>query len=214
MAQNALRATIFDTSQQSLALVSLAGAASGAATSLLLTPIELVKCRIQVHSQATRLSRPGVLATIVSTFREGGILGFWHGQLGTLIRETGGTAVWFSSYEGVCTIFKRRQSRRTGVRTEEITNAGLALYQQLLAGAIAGPSYNLAFYPADTIKSRMQTEVAGSRGHATFWHVGRALWREQGVRGFYRGAGITVGRAAPSSAVIFMIYESLKTTFG
>ena len=85
----------------------------------------------------------------------------------------------------------------------------------MLAGATAGVSYNFVFYPADTIKSRMQTEelmTSGTRG--TFWEVGRKLWREHGIGGLYRGCGITVGRAAPSSAFIFAVYEGLRGLAG
>lgn len=86
----------------------------------------------------------------------------------------------------------------------------------MLAGAAAGVSYNFAFYPADTIKSRMQTEeisdvLEGRR--RTFWVVARTLWQQQGIKGLYRGCGITVARAAPSSAFIFAIYEGLRKRF-
>ena len=87
----------------------------------------------------------------------------------------------------------------------------------MLAGATAGVSYNFVFYPADTIKSRMQTEKVSEVLHSprkNFWAVGKALWRQQGVAGLYRGCGITVGRAAPSSAFIFVVYEGLRKWFG
>jgi ornithine carrier protein len=91
------------------------------------------------------------------------------------------------------------------------------IYQQMLAGAVAGMSYNFAFYPADTIKSRMQTAssdpLTGTK-QMSFAATGKDLWREQGVRGFYRGCGITVFRAAPSSAIIFSLYEGLRKYFG
>ena len=93
----------------------------------------------------------------------------------------------------------------------------LAIWQQMLAGAAAGMSYNFIFYPADTIKSRMQTEeLAGLSGgpRRNFWSVGKTLWRQQGARGLYRGCGITVARAAPSSAFIFAVYERLRSWFG
>lgn len=86
----------------------------------------------------------------------------------------------------------------------------------MMAGATAGVSYNFIFYPADTIKSRMQTEDVSeltAGGRRTFFGVGRALWRTQGIKGLYRGCGITVGRAAPSSAFIFAIYEGLQEWF-
>lgn len=85
----------------------------------------------------------------------------------------------------------------------------------MLAGAAAGVSYNFIFYPADTIKSRMQTEdISLSTERRSFWGVGKSLWKQQGLKGLYRGCGITVARSAPSSAFIFSIYEGLNHYLG
>ena len=166
---------------------------------------------MQVPLEETpRYSRPGPLTLVARIYRQEGLVGFWHGQLGTLIRETGGSAAWFGSYEGVSLLFRKRRDSTTGTKDK-----ALPIYQQMLAGAVAGMSYNFLFYPADTIKSRMQTEEVGqlTGGRRTFAEVGKTLWREQGLRGLYRGCGITVGRAAPSSALIFTVYESLRRFF-
>lgn len=215
IAQNALQATIFPpTNGDTLPLSALiaCGGASGAFTSLLLTPIELVKCQMQVPLSPSSVQGPGPLSIIASVFRRYGVLGFWYGQLGTLIRETGGSAAWFGSYEGVGALFRKYNSRYTPSMAKAAKEDTLPLYQQMLAGATAGVSYNFVFFPADTIKSRMQTEEVIARGQVrrTFWVSGKALWQEQGMKGMYRGCGITVGRAAPSSAFIFAVYEGLR----
>lgn len=183
------------------------GAASGAFTSLLLTPIELIKCKMQVPITPlmTRPPSAGQLMTII--FRQQGIRGFWHGQLGTLIRETGGSAAWFGSYEGLKIIYVHFDKSLNSIEDVKV-------WQQLSAGAVAGMSYNFVFYPADTIKSRMQTEDSAKGVRSSFAVTGRTLWKEHGIRGMYRGCGITVFRAAPSSAIIFSIYEALRKNFG
>ncbi|MCJ1327581.1 hypothetical protein MMC10_004252 [Thelotrema lepadinum] len=212
LAQNFMSSIINHKKDEPLPLnaLLLCGAASGGFTSLLLTPIELVKCQLQTEPGHS-LTRPkNPLSVIASVFRHHGLMGFWRGQLGTLIRETGGSAAWFGSYEGVTSFFRTRQIQHSASIG---TSDPLPILQQLLAGASAGISYNFLFYPADTIKSRMQTEeVAYSvKGRKpTFLEVGRALWRQQGLKGMYRGCGITVARSAPSSAFIFAIYESLR----
>ncbi|MCJ1432994.1 hypothetical protein MMC27_002353 [Xylographa pallens] len=221
VAQTALRATLYPSPADAalpLSALVACGAASGAFTSLLLTPIELVKCQMQVPVSAGSHRGAGPVAVITAVYGHHGLGGFWHGQLGTLIRETGGSAAWFGSYEGASMLFRRYDNRS---RPAVLEDAGallppLPLWQQMLAGAAAGVSYNFVFYPADTIKSRMQTadvaeRVGGARG--TFWSVGKALWRQQGVQGLYRGCGITVARAAPSSAFIFAVYEGLRGWF-
>ncbi|KAL8645768.1 MAG: hypothetical protein Q9210_006527, partial [Variospora velana] len=210
------------------------GAISGAVTSLLLTPIELVKCKMQypVSSTNPTASTPrGSISVIASVFRKHGILGFWRGQFGTLIRETGGSAAWFGSYEGVLIGLRRSSSSSSSSSSPSAqpltdhkrnSHATSPLHHQLLAGASAGIAYNFAFFPADTIKARMQTEELSSstsslqsnRPRTTFWKSGMELWRQQGLKGLYRGCGITVARSAPSSAVIFTLYEGLREWAG
>lgn len=210
MVKSFLQSTVY-TSSSPLPLTALigAGAASGAFTSLVLTPIELVKCQMQVPSGVSQSRRLPVrpVAIISSIYNHHGLLGFWHGQLGTLIRETGGSAAWFGSYEAVSLLLRPSSGSESGQ---------LPVYQQLIAGAIAGMSYNLIFFPADTIKSRMQTEEVGLQraGRRSFGSVAKTLWQQQGLRGLYQGCGITLARSAPSSALIFAIYEYLQDRFG
>lgn len=220
MFQNVFAVTIY-TDATPLPLPALAGcgAMSGAFTSLILTPIELVKCQMQVPVDAGRNTRRSIPSVIASVWRHRGLIGFWRGQTGTLVRETGGSAAWFGSYESVSAYFRSRQDKISS--SQSVAVAGekfdLPVWQQMLAGAAAGMCYNFAFYPADTIKSRLQTEeVVGKkvmRARKTFWGTGKAVWRQHGLKGLYRGCGITVARSAPSSALIFTIYEALKSRF-
>ncbi|KAJ5809106.1 uncharacterized protein N7503_001324 [Penicillium pulvis] len=211
--QDALKANVFPNVEQlPLWVLVASGAASGSVTSLALTPIELIKCKMQVPVEsAVGHKAPGPLLLMASIFRHEGIMGFWRGQMGTLIRETGGSAAWFGGYEGVSSLFRRYSSRPSSATDS------LPVHQQMIAGAAAGISYNFLFFPADTIKSRMQTEDISRRpangARQTFWSVGRALWRQQGLKGMYRGCGITCLRSAPSSAFIFAVYEGLRQNF-
>jgi ornithine carrier protein len=207
-----------------LSALWLTGAISGAFTSLVLTPVELVKCKIQVPASAapgTTPVAPRPLSVIREVFHHQGLRGFWHGQLGTLIRETGGCAAWFGSKETITLLFRHLNNTSTPLFTPPHPQnlpttaspdlAPLPLWQQAIAGASAGMSYNFLFFPADTIKSRMQTvAVTSSAKKVGFWQEGRAIWRVYGVRGLYRGCGITVARSAPSSAFIFIIFDALK----
>lgn len=153
-------------------------------------------------------------------YRHSGVQGFWRGQFGTLIRETGGSAAWFGSKESVTALFHHLNTSKdtnleNGLRGVSSNELGpLPLWQQALAGAAAGVAYNFSTYPADTIKSRMQTASPDS-GSATqtFWKEGMAVWKQHGLRGMYRGCGITVARSAPSSAFIFILYDALKRQF-
>ncbi|QSZ34492.1 hypothetical protein DSL72_006086 [Monilinia vaccinii-corymbosi] len=199
----------------------MTGALSGALTSLLLTPIELVKCKIQAPAAAANSSVPVAAKTVSAVIREvwhhQGIRGFWNGQLGTLIRETGGCAAWFGSKETVTSLFRKLNAQRSPQNPSSVLSTEaepLPFWQQALAGASAGMSYNFLFFPADTIKSRMQTtSTSSTAARKTFMQEGALLWKQHGLKGMYRGCGITVVRSAPSSAFIFMIYDGLKSRF-
>ncbi|KAK3495862.1 amino acid transporter [Neurospora crassa] len=224
-------------SELSLSALWFTGGFSGAFTSLILTPVELVKCKIQVPDEpggaggGQRQLKP--IPVIKEIFRHEGLRGFWHGQLGTLIREAGGCAAWFGSKETTSKWFRGRNERallKRGASQEEVVASRerpLPLWQQAIAGASAGMSYNFLFFPADTVKSRMQTSPIGGGGDnggkgggvgavmpkKSFGEEARALWKQAGIKGFYRGCGITVLRSAPSSAFIFMVYDGLKKYF-
>nr|CAG8483468.1 13516_t:CDS:2 [Entrophospora candida] len=197
----------------SMTQLILAGALSGALTSFLLTPIELVKCKLQVQETLSydtldkntsinnnisksnkpaisvnnnQLNYSGPLSVIKYTLKTHGIKGFYCGHFGTFIRETFGGGAWFGVTE------------------------------LMLSGALAGMAYNLLIFPADSIKSQMQTEeevlsAMGKSGNKKrgFIKVGKDLYKADGIKGFYRGCGITVARAAPSSAIIFLTYVSV-----
>lgn len=193
------------------------GAFSGAFTSFVLTPIELVKCKIQVpatvSSDGMVLKAPTVASVVRDVYKYDGVKGFWHGQMGTFLRESGGCAAWFGFKETTTKLFYVWNEREITSQAEKdvLRTEALPLWQQAIAGASAGMSYNFLFFPADTIKSRMQTSAVGSATvKKTFWQEGTALWHQHGLRGLYRGCGITVLRSAPSSAFIFMIYDGLK----
>jgi ornithine carrier protein len=217
MGREAVYETGFAPRGQALPLSALwfTGAFSGVFTSFVLTPVELVKCKIQVPERTDGVVRAPTkpLAVIRDVFRHQGLRGFWHGQMGTLIREAGGCAAWFGTKETASEFFRDRnvKAAKSQVERTRLQSEALPLWQQAVAGAVAGMSYNFLFFPADTIKSRMQTTPIGeSTAGQTFSREAVALWRQAGLRGFYRGCGITVIRSAPSSAFIFMVYDGLK----
>ncbi|PUU73003.1 mitochondrial carrier domain-containing protein [Tuber borchii] len=213
------------------------GAASGAFTSFILTPVELIKCKMQVQtvgiprppisivlpSSSASSSPPfgtgtstagihtisparlaGPITLLGEVYRVYGLKGLWHGQVGTFLRETGGSAAWFGSYEYISKTLRTWRGRSSNTAGE-----------MMAAGAAAGVSYNFVLFPADSVKSRMQTEAIGMHGDKKgFAQVATGMYRASGIRGLYRGCGLTCMRSAPSSAVIFLVYESMKEYFG
>jgi len=181
--------------------VLAAGAISGAAVSFVLTPIELIKCRMQVQSHLT--SGPGSYAGPLDCLRRSvqaeGLRVLYKGHVSTMLREVPGTAGWFGAYE----LFARAMTK-PGQTRDELHPASI-----VAAGALGGVAYWCAFYPADTVKSRVQSAPPAAAGApaTTFSSVLRGIYRAEGLRGLYRGLTPTLLRAAPANAAIFLTYE-------
>ncbi|CDK29401.1 unnamed protein product [Kuraishia capsulata CBS 1993] len=176
------------------------GAISGMVTAFILTPIELVKCQMQVQNlQST--AEMGIGKVIRKLLQEDGLLGFWRGHSTTLIREAGGSAFWFGSYEYTLELLKR-----VGSKKESST------MDQLAAGAIAGVTYNFSIFPVDTVKSIIQTHEGTSESNSMV-SVTKWIWKHGGVKGFYQGLGVALLKAVPANAIVFFVYENLKKEF-
>ena len=139
------------------------------------------------------------------------------------MRETGGTAAWFVAKEYVARKLVERRVRRDPSYSSSTTNTAnteLLAWESAASGAIAGAVGALMFYPADTVKSAIQTEeelrprgVGRNSGMSSFVGTFRKMWARHGVRGLYAGCGMTVARAVPSSGIIFVVYDGLTAYF-
>ncbi|KDQ60261.1 hypothetical protein JAAARDRAFT_174306 [Jaapia argillacea MUCL 33604] len=240
--QNLIRTFRHNSTQVDLSLpeLALAGAGAGAITSFILTPIELIKCKMQVQmlispslsaSPTIPHNLPGPITLLTSIIRQTGIRGLWLGQTGTFIRETGGGAAWFATKEafarGLIALNPGEATSSPGTSDDGIEKKkrrDLAAWESALSGAFAGGMYNLALFPADTVKSTIQTEEelrprgqitsSSTSRRPTFFGTFVELYRKQGLKGLYAGCGITVARSIPSSAIIFLIYDGLSRRFG
>lgn len=178
----------------------LSGGFSGLCTSFILTPIELVKCKFQVEN-LKNMDNPNfkpktIPAIMAQTYREKGIKGLWRGHTFTMVREFGGGMTWFGNYELVIAYFANGRPHYEP-----------KAHELMLAGAAAGIGYHCTMFPADTVKSIMQTN---ERPDLTFAKVVRHIYTTKGILGFYSGIGVTLSKSIPTSAIMFLSYEKLK----
>jgi hypothetical protein len=174
------------------------GMFSGVCVATILTPVELIKCRMQTSNESA-VRYKNSLDCIARTVGEGGPQALFQGHVGTLCREVPGNAAWFGGYElGVYL-----QTPKGG------TKADLNPGQLAASGALGGMCYWFFPFPFDVVKSKIQT---GTHGLAAGTSVNvpnvlQHVFRTEGIKGLYRGCGITVARAAPSNAILFVAYE-------
>lgn len=76
------------------------------------------------------------------------------------------------------------------------TNAFLI---SLISGGAAGTATDLAFFPIDTLKTRLQAKGG--------------FFQNGGFRGLYKGLGSAVIASAPSASLFFITYDNCKNYF-
>ena len=103
-----------------------------------------------------------------------------------------------------------KDAERNGIARKEIGTGWVALY-----GGLAGEALWISSYPLDVVKSKMQSDGfgKGQRYKGTLDCFGQ-VWREGGLRGFWRGLGPTLVRAMPVSAGTFAVVEVVMRMLG
>ena len=107
-----------------------------------------------------------------------------------------GAAIFFSTYETSKTLLhtENKQSILSGPITHMLAAS---------AGEVMACSIRV---PTEVVKQKMQTGV-----HASFPEALAHIFKyEGGLRGFYKGYGITIMREIPFALIQFPIYEYLK----
>lgn len=183
---------------------------AGAATQFLTNPIWVLKTRIVSSDRHAAGAYPGMLAGARRLLREEGVKGFYRG-LGVGLLSVSHGAVQFAVYEPAKRVYFRRRDRldSRGMRDrEEDRKVGndativLSTVSKFVAGAVT--------YPLQVLRSRLQNYDAEERFGRGIRGVVRQLWREEGVRGFYRGIVPGVVRVLPATWVTFLVYENVK----
>ena len=179
----------------------LAGSGAGVAITFVLTPVELVKCRMQIQDTLPEEKRvyKGTLDCVKKIMQKEGIRGFFLGLTPCAIREIPGNGIWYGVYESVKAYLAKNTDK-----------SDVPMHKIAFAGSCAGAAYWSAFFPADVVKTRIQVDK-DYKNHTLVRGL-RDVYREGGIRALYKGWGITIARAVPAHAALFVTYEAFKSS--
>ncbi|KAE8417484.1 mitochondrial carrier domain-containing protein [Aspergillus pseudocaelatus] len=174
----------------------LAGMVAGTVESVVaVTPTERIKTALidDARSSTTRRYKGGfhALRTIVA---ESGVSEVYRGLLSTTMKQSATSAVRMGSYN----VIKEIVSSRTSIK--DTKNPALTFGM----GATAGVITVYMTQPFDTIKTRAQ----GAKGASTMEAV-RDVLKDGGVRAFWRGSSMRLGRLILSGGIVFTVYENV-----
>ncbi|XP_014522876.1 solute carrier family 25 member 44 isoform X1 [Vigna radiata var. radiata] len=168
-----------------------------------LYPVSVVKTRLQVASKDT-LER-SALSVVKGLLKTDGIRGLYKGFLTVMTGTIPTRIIFLTALETtkVASLRMLEPFRLSDTTQTAISNGLAGMTSSLLAQAM--------FVPIDVVSQKLM--VQGYSGHTQYTgglDVARKVLRSDGIRGLYRGFGLSVMTYVPSSAVWWASYGSSK----
>eukprot|EP00026_Physarum_polycephalum_P009709 Phypoly_transcript_09843.p1 GENE.Phypoly_transcript_09843~~Phypoly_transcript_09843.p1 ORF type:complete len:318 (+),score=44.08 Phypoly_transcript_09843:255-1208(+) len=166
---------------------AVAGTVAGMAEETASYPLDLVKTRMQVHSESV-----SAIHVLRHTLRTDGVTGLFRGLPGPLMASAVVSGCVFGGYGYAINSISPTPHRPS---TPHI----------LMAGGFAGLLQSFVICPVDVVKNKMQVGQ-----HESTTKTITQIMKTRGVGGFYTGFGATLLRDVPAYAAFFTTYELLK----
>ena len=174
------------------ALCGIGGILSCGLTHTALTPLDVVKCRIQVQPEKYKNTVHGFKVTV----SEEGVRALYRGWAPTFFGYSMQGLFKFGLYE----VFKVLFSDLVGEERAYLYRTGV----YLAASAAAEVFADIPLAPMEAVKVRMQTQPDWAK---TLRHGAPKLWNTEGVAGFYKGLPPLWFRQVPYTMMKFACFE-------
>lgn len=180
-----------------------AGALAGLVNTLALSPLDVVKTRLQAQGTASFPARRyhGVIHALRAMFHEEGLRSYYRGLSASLWAFVPNWAIYWYSYE-TC----KRAFTPGGRRPTPLVHVASAVSAGTITAVTTAPFW--------TLKSRLQIDMAvatARRRYRSVPHGFRKIVREEGLSGLYKGLVPTL-LGLGHVAVQFPLYEHLKSS--
>lgn len=167
---------------------SIAGAIATTSADAFMNPFDVVKQRMQMQSSPYT----GIIDCFKRTYVHEGLYAFYRSYPATLILNIPFHSIHFPIYERLRGRFGRQ-----------------SVLGHVMAGGIAGGIAGFCTTPIDVVKTTLQTThtstITGTNDAM------RAIFREYGISGFFRGALPRTLTFIPSTAICWACYEYFKS---
>ncbi|XP_036414349.1 solute carrier family 25 member 40 isoform X1 [Colossoma macropomum] len=181
----------------------LAGAIARVGSATLISPLELIRTKLQSERQSYR----ELSAVIRSAVHTEGWLALWRGLGPTLLRDVPFSAMYWYNYEkGKSLLCWYKSSDPTVTIT-------------FIAGAVSGSIASIVTLPFDVVKTRRQVELGElqarnlpAQGSSTY-NMMKRIVGESGIKGLFAGFMPRLIKVAPACAIMISTYEFGKAFF-
>ncbi|XP_074559074.1 mitochondrial carrier protein CoAc2-like [Curcuma longa] len=189
----------------------VAGGVAGGVAKTAVAPLERVKILFQTR-RAEFQSR-GLLGSFQKILQTEGLLGFHRGNGASVARIVPYAALHYMAYE---------EYRRWIILG--FPNIGNGPVLDLVAGSIAGGTAVISTYPLDLVRTKLAYQVVGpsrlktrnlysspEQVYGGILDCILKIYRQNGLRGLYRGVGPSLYGIFPYSGLKFYFYEEMKS---
>jgi solute carrier family 25 protein 38 len=169
------------------------GATARVFAGFVLMPFTVIKVRYESDLYAYR----SLLGASRDIIRKEGFKGFFTGF--------GATAVRDAPYAGLYVVFYEMSKKRLNA-SFDASSTGTAAALNASSGVIAAGLATAITNPFDAVKTRLQLMPAK---YSNMVKATRMMLNEDGLKAFFDGLGLRMGRKAISSALAWTVYEEL-----
>ncbi|KAI9330620.1 mitochondrial carrier domain-containing protein [Obelidium mucronatum] len=206
----------FPESSSNLYAPLLAGSLARTATTMMISPLELIRTRMQSGSGSDTTLK-SVVMQLRGMVATSGVQSLWRGLGPTLWRDVPFSAIYWVGYEGI---------RKRLTEQKHVLDVG-EFGGSFLAGATAGTVAAILTTPFDVAKTLQQVvhhDEPGCVHHPGCGHlpggrklsmvnVMRSIVANDGVKGLFVGLSPRIAKIAPACAIMISSYELGKRAF-
>lgn len=195
---------------------AVASTLGAAVVATVVTPLDVVKVRLQAHvcpvGGSAACEDPqhvrGTVDAIRKIVRTDGVRGLWRGLNATLMLAIPTTGLYFTMYQAFLEQLSKRNDLSVLHTQSQMQSQASSPVSALIAGASARVATATIASPLELARTTLQAGTA--RPDDSVVSVLTRLARTQGLGSLWRGLGPTLLRDAPFSAIYWSVYETLK----
>lgn len=165
----------------------LAGSFSGFILTPIKNPFEVIRIQLQTNCKS---EIKGPQKCIEEIYKKKGVRGFYSGLGALTLRDSVSFGIYFCVFD-----FFRSKGLQFG---------GNSFFVDLLSGGVAGSISWFTILPLDIIKTRLQ---ANRNERTSFLHEFAIIYRNVGIRGFYKGLSAVILRAFLVNSLTLCFYK-------
>lgn len=174
---------------------------AGVATQVVTNPLFVVKIRIMETDKCGPDAYPNAVTAFKTMWRQEGLKTFWKGTGISTVASVQG-ALMFSMYDPMTKSHRQRGNEGQNGTLSILATLAYSAYGKSISTAIT--------YPYQVVRSRLQARGSEAKFGKGIRGVASQLWKEAGIRGFYKGLFPNICKTLPGTWATFVAYEQLK----